>query len=116
MPKLLNDEQKQWQVDVSWKMLVLLEVTLFKWQTGYESWVFQHKAESKRQMMFIVIFNKHGVIHNKFVLQGEHQYTILQSLSTFTEPSNGNDQRLQTAPSCTMTLLKPTPPSLWPRI
>jgi len=97
VPKILTDDMKNTRVQKCQELLERYEVDpdfLDKVVTGDESWIFEYDPESKRQSaewhtaesprpkkarmcksrikaMFIVFFDKKGVIHKEFVPEGQ---------------------------------------------
>ena len=97
VPKLLNEGQKERRVLLCQDVLELLETEpnlLKRVVTGYESWIFEYDPLTKRQslawksalslgpkkarvfkaktnVMLFAFFDVHGIVHAKFLLQGQ---------------------------------------------
>jgi histone-lysine N-methyltransferase SETMAR len=95
VPKLLTPEQKlqRKQFCIDWKALEERDVFLERVITGDESWIYKYDVELKSQskenirilqdrkkaqrskleikVMLIVFFDCHGIVHHKFVPEGQ---------------------------------------------
>ena len=108
VPKLLSEDQKQQRVTVSQDIIEYLEDDpdlLGRVITGGESWIFEYDPETKRQsrqwkspasprprkarmskskvmVMLIAFFNINGIVHFKFLPQGQtvNQYVYKEIL------------------------------------
>ena len=140
VPKNLTNEQKENWRNVCLDLLEGIEndENVFKYViTGDESWIFEYDLKTKRKSswwytsnspypkkateskfkiksVLICFFSIQGVVHKKFVPQGQtFNSTIVRSLNDTEKGFIVFGQRLWTLGCCITTMLPVTQPSLW---